>query len=80
MFYQALSALQLNRDEEALSLLTAYLNISDPTFTRQAQWYLALAYIKVGKPREAVGLLEQFVSSKGYKQREAVALINELGR
>lgn len=77
-FYQALSAMALNRDREALSLLSTYMDSTNPKLMRQAQWYSAMAHLKIGETQEATGLLEQLAESRGYKQNEADKLKGEL--
>ncbi|GGG80874.1 hypothetical protein GCM10007415_11750 [Parapedobacter pyrenivorans] len=78
VFYQALSAMQLNRYKEATTLLSTYLDSPGTKLMRQAQWYLSLAYIKMGETESAINLLEQLAVSNGYKQTEAKVLIKEL--
>lgn len=78
VFFQALSAMELNRFNEAITLLTTYLDSPGTKLIRQAQWYLSLAHIKIGEIESAINILEQLSESSGYKQTEAKGLIKAL--
>ncbi|MEM9920763.1 MAG: hypothetical protein AAF990_21875 [Bacteroidota bacterium] len=58
-FYKSLSLMRLDREQEALVILLSMMTRGDSSFQQAAQWYAALAHLKLGNQLEAVALLEQ---------------------
>lgn len=75
-FYEAVSLLKTEKSTEAQSQLEI-LNV--PTFPLQqdAQWYLALTYLKQGNVEAAKPIL-QILSSVQKYQKEAASILNKL--
>ncbi|MEM9686606.1 MAG: tetratricopeptide repeat protein [Bacteroidota bacterium] len=76
-FYLAQSYLGEGQIENAIaSFKRISTNTSD--FAEEARWYLALAYLKNEDKERAVQQLTAIVSEKGYKQQEALTLLEKL--
>lgn len=78
LFYAALSAMEVDRIEDAIRLLGNYERTPAPKLDRQAKWYLALAYIKNGETESSKELLTQLAASAGYNKDKAGALLKKL--
>lgn len=74
-FYRGIAAMELGHFEEAISAFAAYQEVSDARLSRQTQWYLALAYVKLDDRSSAAQLLKGLAAAPGYKQTEAEALL-----
>lgn len=77
-FYWALSNMSNQQPEAAESLLKAYLEKGDSSMRGQAQWYLALAYLKQGKTNESQDLLTLIVETQSHNFKKASTLLEEL--
>jgi tetratricopeptide (TPR) repeat protein len=77
-FYLGICALELNRltvAEEALAGVAANENSA---YYQQAQWYLALSYLKAGKQDATRKRLEEIIAAGSAYDEKAEALMNEL--
>ncbi|MDW3648658.1 MAG: hypothetical protein R8P61_16440 [Bacteroidia bacterium] len=70
-FYRAMASLKLEKYESAINDLELYLdNNSDGKYIQDANWYLALVYLKEGNFSGARSILEKLASEDGpYKIR-----------
>lgn len=76
-FYQALSYLQLGKNTQAIDLLKNVM-LNDEVFRAEANWYLALAYLKDSDKVNAVAALKRQVQDFEYSKEKAEALLREL--
>lgn len=75
-FYQGHALLQINKPQKALE---AFEEIIHPLFIQQAQWFSALAYLKLGQTEEAKNILEKISGDEDhYQQEQAGELLEEL--
>lgn len=76
-FYLAQVLLQLNRNEEAIELFAKSM-LEDSSFEAEANWYLALAYLKENNIESAKEVLERQVSQYNFKKAKASELLESL--
>lgn len=76
-FYKAISAMQLNRNDEAITLFNKYQGEASAKLDRQAKWYEALTRLKQGDKVETRKLLQYLADNPGYKQAEAIRLLEQ---
>ena len=77
-FYLGICALELNRATVAEEAFAAVASVKDGAYFEQAQWYLALSYIKSGKQDAAIQGLEEIITAKSSYDEKAKALLGEL--
>lgn len=73
-FYRAMCLLALDRTEEALEDLN---RVTGPLM-EPAQWYRALAHLKLGDLERAHDLLEQMANGSGFYVSKARAVLSEI--
>lgn len=76
-FYTAMVLMQLNKQKEAIPLLEGYINKQGELKDR-ANWYLALAHLKMGDKSNSKEQLKILVSKKGFKTDKAKKLLKQL--
>jgi hypothetical protein len=79
-YYNGLSNFAQGNTAKAIAELKKIKQSPDKFWQNKVQWYLALAYIKEGKIKEAQTLLNQVADSRhsgGYKQK-ALSLLDEI--
>ncbi len=76
-FYKANVLLQLNKTDEAISILSGNYNIPE-IIKAQQLWYLALAYIKTDANKKAKVTLKVLIDNGNYKKKEAEQLLKQL--
>lgn len=76
-FYKANVLLQLNKNDEAISILSENKNLTK-TLRSQQQWYLALAYIKTDANEKAKTILKELINSSDFKKEQAKELLKQL--
>ena len=77
LFYQGICELDLGNNQNAIVLFQSHKNYSDKLST-QTDWYLALAYLKVDKLKNAKSLLQNIIAQKSFKYRDAEAILEKL--
>ena len=76
-FYKANALLQLDKANQAISILEA--NVKNPdTLHDRNLWYLALAYLKNNNIDASKKALKQLLSQSKFKSKEATILIKDL--
>ena len=76
-FYKANALLQLDKANQAITILEA--NVKNPdTLQDRNLWYLALAYLKDNKIDASKNTLKQLLSQSKFKSKEANLLIENL--
>ncbi|MBC8490235.1 MAG: tetratricopeptide repeat protein [Bacteroidetes bacterium] len=78
MFYYGISSLGNNDPSKAINIFEMILTGQGRTFFQQAEWYLALAYIKNGDKEKAIEMLEKLIDNNTYYKTDAKKLIKEL--
>lgn len=83
-FYKAMSYMAVDKNMEAVELLTGLINTSadDDKFglSEKAKWYLALAYLKINELEKSRELLRQITENgqSDFKKEAAKALLDDL--
>ena len=77
-FYKGISFLAINKPEEAIDLLKSVsqsndLNGNQKGFNNKAQWYLALAYIKINDKQNAIKELTKIINDPTENVRKDAA-------
>jgi TolA-binding protein len=76
-FYLGITQLELRNYEQAITQLSK--SISKPQeFTKEAQWYLGLSYLKTGEKTKAIPYFEILSESEGFYQDQAKKLLRRL--
>jgi hypothetical protein len=74
LFYNALSKIEIGNTNDAFNMLQ-YVSINGESFLEDAQWYLAILYLKQDKRDEAVELLDQIRNEEEYKDKAGKLLM-----
>ncbi len=77
LFFNGITQLQLGNYQLAISNLNQVISTNNE-FTKDAQWYLGLAYLKVGEKDNATLQLKKLTTTKGYYQKQAQDLLDRL--
>lgn len=77
-FYQGISALSSKYINSAEEIFQKYISLPDVKFKIQAEWYLALYYIRNEEFSKSLELLKSIRDNGTYKHQEAQLLIKEL--
>ncbi|MEP0265919.1 hypothetical protein [Dokdonia sp.] len=76
--YKANAQLQIDQTEAAIETLESHVEKTD-TIYAQAQWYLALSYLKLDNKATAKSHLNILLqTNSSFKNKEAIALLNSL--
>lgn len=79
LFYRSISLLHLDRGEEAVNILKGLSQQKIDIEPVVVDWYLALAYIKVGDDAAAKDALNRVLKSKGkFRKQSAMKLLDRL--
>lgn len=76
-FYSGITQLQLGNYQLAIEQLNQVLSNSNE-FNKDANWYLGLAYLKVGNTNKAISEFKKLSNTKGYYQQQAQDLLKRL--
>lgn len=76
-FFSGITQLQLGNYQLAIDQLNQVLSSNDE-FTKDAQWYLGLAYLKIGETDKAALQFKKLSEAKGYYQKYAQDLLERL--
>ena len=77
-FYLGICALELNRPTIAEDAFATVTSGNEGAYFEQAQWYLALTYLKVGKQDAAIQGLEEIITANSGYYKNARILLEEL--
>lgn len=77
-FMLGVSNLQLNFLEEAKANFKIVIKKKNPNFYQQAEWYLALTYLKSDDKRNALAQLNSIVLANGFYTIKASEILNKL--
>ena len=75
-FYKAQSLLKLGDTSSAVALLKKIVG-SGAEFEAEAQWYLALSYLKAKDEKNAKSALQRLISNYSYNREKAIELLKE---
>ena len=76
-FFLGITELELGNYKNAISFLSK--SLSKPQeFSKEAQWYLGLSYLKSGEKEKAIPYFEILSKSEGYYQNQAENLLRRL--
>lgn len=76
-FFSGITQLELANYDHSIELLNEVIK-HNGDFTKEAKWYLSLAYIKSNKPLLASDLLAELSNEKGYYQTMAQDLLERI--
>jgi tetratricopeptide (TPR) repeat protein len=76
--YSGLSHIELGEFSMAIIDFKFVINQNDNLFIDQAEWYLALCYLKTNQTKEAVKYLEKIAGDRGFFKTKAQKLLEEL--
>ncbi len=77
IFFSGITHLQLGNYQMAISQLNQVI-LSNDDFTKDAQWYLGLAYLKLGDKENAQLHFKTLAETKGYYQKQAHDLLERI--
>jgi len=77
LLYQGNALLAQNKTQEAIPILKQHIESKDELLER-GKWYLALAYLKENRKKEAVALLEAIIQLGKFKKGAATQLLTKL--
>lgn len=78
LFYRGLAFMQTNDHINAIADFTAVANAGQTNLAADAQWFLALCYIKVGEESDAKDILVTIAESNPYDGERAQELLAQL--
>jgi hypothetical protein len=77
IFY-AIACFETGEKSKAVDTLTGLLQSKEPEVSYKASWYLAIFYIKMDEPDEALKILREMQDKKGEYQKKVIKLIRKL--
>ncbi len=78
LFYSSLSLIELNKPQEAITLMDEFDLNKNNGFTPYVKWYKALSYLKIDQKEKAIELLRSLVDNQNPLQEQAQNLLKEL--
>lgn len=78
LFYSGMCQLELGQPESAVEFFNQVSNLSSKKYARPAFWYESLAYLKLGKIKNAKNLLEQLSQGEDVYAARANELLDKL--
>jgi len=78
LFYRGLAYMQTNDHSSAKAEFLSVINAGKTNLTSDAQWYLALCYIKLGEVSNAKDMLRTIIKSNPFDKEKAQNLLNQL--
>jgi tetratricopeptide (TPR) repeat protein len=76
--YSGLSHIELGEFDKAIDDFKFVINHNDNLFIDQAEWYLALCYLKTNKTKEATKYFEKIAGDRGFFKTKAQKLLTDL--
>lgn len=76
-FFSGITLIEIGDYNQAIGLLNE-VAAKNMEYKKEAQWYLGLAYLKVGETQKATTCIEKLAESKGYYQDQAQDLLSHL--
>lgn len=76
--YSGLSHIELCEFDKAIEDFKFVINHNDNLFIDQAEWYLALCYLKTNKTKEATKYFEKIAGDRGFFKTKAQKLLTDL--
>ena len=77
-FYLASSALELDRDQEAIEAFTEIIEDGTSPYLLHAKWYLSMAYLKTDNIEEARAITEELAETDNYYRGKAIKLLKRI--
>lgn len=78
LFYQAMSLMELERYEEAITTFDQFETSDNNSFSPFVKWYKALSYLKLNNKEKAIQLLKDLAEKENPQQYKAKELLVEL--
>lgn len=78
VFFTGSSELAVGQPEAAIVYFEKILEAPDSLLKNPAEWYLALAYIRLNRLERAAVVLERIVDGQGFYKQRAQAILEEL--
>jgi tetratricopeptide (TPR) repeat protein len=77
-YYTGLACIEANLNEKAISEFKYIIDQKNNLFVENAQWYLALSYLKNAQSKEAKNLLVQISNSSNSHNKEASQILKRI--
>jgi tetratricopeptide (TPR) repeat protein len=77
-FYKGMACIECKNYEAALISLQQVINNTDSTYYSHAQWFLALTWLKLEKPRNSISHLKWLKNNDRYYCKKATEILNKL--
>lgn len=77
-FYMGLSYMETGSSEKAIELFNELIKHQENLFVEQAEWYLALSYLKINDYDNAKTLLSKIANSENIYQNDAKKILKNL--
>ena len=79
-FYSGISYLEVNELEDAEASFQAVIDNKDNLFIEQAEWYLALCYLKMNMNKDAKILFTEIANSDGFFNNKAQEILKYMNK
>jgi tetratricopeptide (TPR) repeat protein len=77
-FLLGISYIEITNYNRAIYSFEYVIESGDTLYSQQAEWYLALCFIKIGKTNDAKSLLQRIIDNDGFYFDKAIKLLKEL--
>ena len=77
-FLFGISYIEITNYNRAINSFEYVIESGDTLYSQQAEWYLALCFIKIGKTNDAKSLLQRIIDNDGFYFDKATKLLKEL--
>ncbi len=77
-FFLGISYIEITNYNRAINSFEYVVKSKDTLYSQQAEWYLALCFIKIGKTNDARSVLQKIINNDGFYLDKAVKLLNEI--
>jgi hypothetical protein len=78
LFFKGISAMELNKLEDALALFEKIISNKSSLYTESAEWYQALCLLKKNNKTDAIVLFGKIASSNSYYKNEAKKILEKI--
>jgi len=79
-FYSGISYLEIEDVEKAIIAFQSVIDNKDNLFIEQAEWYLALCYLKMDNTKEAISFFKSISTSDGFFNNKASEILKYIDK
>ena len=76
--YRGTSAMEVNNFEDAIKCFQSIITDNSSLYIEQAEWYLALCYLKIDENEKAIEIFKKIESKDGFYKKQAGILLKDL--